>query len=112
MLDALLNHLLDWAAFGALALLLGVDYRKRLEHRKRMRPEPWITTTETEFEVPEITTTATGDAQSRCPFCRDDLTQGINCAQCSALVHGECWPENGSECPSCRRSAPLRELTR
>jgi hypothetical protein len=73
--------------------------RKRQKARKRTPPKPLDLAANRR------------DAPTHCPYCRDDITTGgLKCPQCNAQVHGECWQENGNQCPSCGRSGPVRKV--
>jgi len=40
--------------------------------------------------------TPSGNASARCPFCLDDLDQGVACTDCRALYHADCAQVFGS----------------
>ena len=54
----------------------------------------------------------TDPTASRCPYCREACKGSsveVDCPQCHARIHPECWVESNATCPSCRYSEPAPE---
>ena len=62
---------------------------------------------------PSPRTRASDDpGSSRCPYCRESCRGSsveVDCPQCHARIHPECWVESNATCPSCRYSEPAPE---
>ena len=55
-------------------------------------------------------------AGSRCPYCRDDVTEGApdahECSDCGTMLHLECWGELNAACPTLGCSYRMRHRAR